>query len=164
MLSLSSDANIVDTSNTVRTAGSTYQAGNIYYWMGVASGSPPVYGIDTWGIQVGSNATAVALTDYKLNTQIAHGTGAGQLMYSGQGGVVSAGTGAAGTSRSFRINRYFINGSGGDVVIREVGLVVRPTSAAAVAYNVLICRDLTGDVTITNTNAVPVEFTWQVTA
>ncbi len=164
LLAVSSDANIVDTGNVVRTAGSYYNAGNTYYWMGSASGPAPLYGIDTWGIQVGSNATAVALTDYKLNTQIAHGTGAGQLKYSGQGGQVSAGTGAAGTSRSFRINRYFTNDSGGDVTIREVGLVVRPTSAAGAVYNVLICRDLTGDVIVTNTNAVPVEFTWQTTA
>jgi len=159
------NANVIDTGNTARTVGGISTGGSQFCWAGAAGASAhPLAGIDTWGIQVGSNATAVALTDYKLNTQITHGTGAGALLYSAQGELISAGSGAAGTSRSFRINRYFVNGSGGAVTIREVGLVLRPGTTAAAYYNVLVCRDLTGDVAVADTEAVPVEFTWQVTA
>lgn len=158
-LACTTNPNVVDTSNTVRTAGS-YFSGSSYGWRNGET-SDPALGVDTYGIQVGSNATAVALSDYKLNTQITHGTGAGQLKYSGQSGF---GPISSGSSRAFRLSRYFTNDSGGDVTIREVGLVQRPNSSGGVIYLVLVCRDLTGDIVVSDTNAVPVEFTWQVTA
>lgn len=159
-LGLTSNANIVDTGNVVRNAGAYYSAGNYRWWLG-SQGPGPGYGIDTWGIQVGSNATAVALTDYKLNTPITHGTGGGQLKYSGQSIVAQL---SSGSNRFFRVQRYFTNDSGGDVTIREVGIVVQPATNAPLNVFVLIARDLTGDIVVTNTNAVPVEITWQVTA
>jgi len=152
------NANVIDTSNTARTIGA-YPS---YAWVGNASAVQPAYGVSTWGIQVGSNATGVALTDYKLNTQIAHGVGAGELKYSGQN--VSTVVTASGANRSFKIFRYFTNDSAGDVTIREVGIVMQPTTTGATPYPVLIARDLTGDIVVTPTNAVPVEIAWQTTA
>lgn len=160
LLGLTTNANVVDTGNVARTAGAYYAGGNTYWWL-AGNTAGPAYGIDTWGIQVGSNAAAVALTDYKLNTQIAHGTGAGQLKYSGQSLAAQL---SSGSNRFFRTQRYFVNDSGGDVTIREVGIVVKPAIAGPAWVNVLIARDLTGDIVVTDTNAVPVEITWQVTA
>ena len=155
------NVNVVDTGNVVRSCGGWNQTGTQYGWSynaGVA-GVQPAAGISAYGIQVGSNATAVVITDYKLNTQIAQGTGAGQMKYSGQSFI---GNLSSGNNRFVRISRYFTNDSGGDVTIREVGLAVTPQVSYGGPVNVLIARDLTGDIVVSNTNAVPVELTIQI--
>lgn len=76
-------------------------------------------GVTTKGIVVGSNNTAPTMSDYNLNTQIAHGTGSGQIQY----GAVTFGAPSAGASISqFRITRDFANGSTGVISVAEIGL------------------------------------------
>ena len=154
-----SNANVVDTSNAVRTVGN-YMISFYYGWWSSSGAAYPPAANDNYGIQVGSNATAVTITDYKLNTKITHGVGAGQLKYSSQG---MTGLYTSGSTRSFKVHRFFANDSGGDVTIREVGLCMYPGGAGGPFYT-LISRDLTGDITVTTGNAVPVEITIQITA
>jgi len=74
---------------------------------------------DTNGIWVGSGSTPVSPTDYKLESKIPHGTSTGQLDYDPQ--TVTA---SYGTSTSYvEIVRSFVNRSGADVIVREVGIV-----------------------------------------
>ena len=93
-------------------------------------------GVATNGVVVGSNNTAPTINDYKLASQIAHGTGAGQLQYS----AVTFGAPSAGAAISqFRITRDFANGSGGGIDVKEVGLYVSDGT-----YNYMTIRDVLG--------------------
>ncbi len=76
---------------------------------------------DSNGLVVGSGANPVAVTDTKLQTQIAHGVGAGQLSYSAT--TISAPS-TAGSTRKFTVQRMFTNNSGAQVTINEAGLYI----------------------------------------
>lgn len=77
-------------------------------------------GTSTYGIQVGTGTTPVSISDFKLVSQIAHGTGAGQLQY----GATSVDTYAVSGNRAFfNVQRLFTNNSGSDITVNEVGLV-----------------------------------------
>lgn len=76
-------------------------------------------GVITSGPVVGTGTAAVTLTDNKLQTQIAHGTGAGQLQH---GAPTTVAPTTVGTTRKFKIVRVFTNGSTGSITINEVGL------------------------------------------
>jgi len=76
---------------------------------------------DSYGIVVGSGVTPVSPTDYMLAAKISHGTGSGQLDYDTHTILTSY----TSTSSYIEISRVFVNRSGADVVVREVGLIVR---------------------------------------
>jgi hypothetical protein len=81
--------------------------------------NPPA-GIDTYGLVVGTNATAPAISQYALVAKIPNGTGAGTyLSY----GLTSVGTtGTTGSSRIFAMTRDFTNQSLADITVRETGI------------------------------------------
>jgi hypothetical protein len=97
---------------------------------------------DTYGIVVGSGSTPVSPTDYRLASKISHGTGAGRLDYESHT-VTSA---YSDTSSYFEIARSFVNRSGGDVIVREVGLIARnywkDLNSVYVDVKFLIARDV----------------------
>jgi hypothetical protein len=101
-------------------------------------------GNTAYGIVVGSSDTPVSRDDYKLASQILHGTGLGQLMY----GAMSFDAPAAyGTGYLFRAIRVFTNDSGADVTVKEIGIYIY----LAAGYYFCIIRDvLTTPVTIPN--------------
>jgi hypothetical protein len=102
-------------------------------------------GVTTHGIVVGSSDTPVTRDDYKLGSQIAHGSGTGQLMY----GAMSIDPPVAySTGYLTRLMRVFTNNSGGDVTVKEVGVVILYSGNL---YYFLIIRDvLSTPVTIPN--------------
>jgi len=105
--------------------------GTSQYAMKLEAGS----GDDDWGIQVGSGDTPVSSSDYKLDSLISHGTGAGQLQY----GACSVGSPyeEAGYLK-MKIERTFTNGSGGSITVKEIGLMaVVPGTYALIARDVL---------------------------
>ena len=73
---------------------------------------------DTSGIRVGSSSQAVVITDNKLITKIAHGSGAGQLLHSVHTHTQPTVIGSTVVSKT---KRNFDNQSGADVIVREVG-------------------------------------------
>jgi hypothetical protein len=108
--------NVPDTSNTSRNFGGMTD--------GITRMLPAsaLVNDSTYGVVVGSGTNAVAITDYKLQTQIVEGTGAGQLTHQ----VVQWNTYAtAGSTTSFVLKRRFTNGSGGDITINEIGIYVK---------------------------------------
>ena len=172
------DFSMPDISNTARLIDDTYSQYSLQLAAkggGVAepfsgslpevSGSGYAYAAsllgDSIGIQVGSNATAPTPTDYGMNTRIAHGQAAGQLVYAGcevEPPVISA------PNATMLIRRYFTNKSGGNVIVREVGLYAIGTTGTAEGYAFLICRDaLATDITVLNNELLRVEYTMQVT-
>ena len=93
-------------------------------------------GITTNGIIVGIGITAPTINDYKMETPIAHGIGAGQLQYSAMTfGLPSA----TGSISQFRLTRDFSNGSGASISMNELGLYV-----IASGYYFLAIRDVLG--------------------
>ena len=171
------DFSMPDISNTARAVNSAYNQYSLHLaakgggvaepFAGQTPGSGAAYGYaasllgDSIGIQVGSNATAPTPTDYAMNTRIAHGQAAGQLVYAGcevEPPVISA------PNATMLIRRYFTNKSGGNVIVREVGLYAIGTTGTAEGYAFLICRDaLATDITVLNNELLRVEYTMQVT-
>ena len=74
------------------------------------------------GIVVGTGVTAPDIDDYTLETKIAQGVGAGQLQYGACGVGVPAKVGA---TYEMVITRAVVNGSGGTITVKEVGLYCR---------------------------------------
>jgi hypothetical protein len=130
----STSLSVIDISGTSRTVGY-----NLTPAISLAGGS----GVTNYGIVVGSSDTPVTRDDYKLGSQILHGTGTGQLTY----GAVSIDAPVAyGTGYLIRVVRVFTNNSGADITVKEIGIYSYSTS-----YYFCIIRDvLTTPVTIPN--------------
>lgn len=107
------------------------------------------------GIVVGTSDAAVSVTDYQLTALVADGTDAGQLQYGVQSFIVPA---TVSTSRTCTLSRTFANNSGGDIDIKEVGLIVK----AATSYYFLIDRTLNA-FTIVNATSATVSYIIKVT-
>jgi len=80
----------------------------------------------TLGIVAGTGTNAVTISDYALQTQIAHGTGAGQLSYAA---VLFPNTNVTvdGSNCYYDFNRTFTNSSVGSITINEIGLYSNTT-------------------------------------
>jgi len=100
---------IVDIGGVGRTQDITY---SFFSSQGLAN-------YDNYGAVIGTGNTAVTVSDYKLDAQIGHGTGAGQMLY--LAGSVSSPTVSASAS-SFTNTRQFINVSGDSITVREIGI------------------------------------------
>jgi len=109
---------------------------------------------DLFGVLVGSGTTAVSAGDYNLASPISHGTGAGQLQY--QFMKLPEIT-VVGAETRMKVRRQFINGSGADVSVNEVGMALQAVSIAAVVRRFLIARDV-----LPTTDVVPDGATYTV--
>ena len=127
--------NIKDTSNTNRSINFSTSNFNINALINDAS----------FGIVAGTDASAVAITDYKLGTQCAHGTGANQLQHSSVQKI--SGYTVAGTDAYFEFRRTLTNNSGSTITLKEVAIYSKGSSV----YNFCVERTLV-DQAITNTN------------
>ena len=96
-------------------------------------------GTSTYGNVVGTGSTAVAFTDTKLVTQIAHGTSAGQLSY---GACVVNLPSSDSTSTTLIITRPFSNASGGSITITEIGIYAQMKYGGGSDSQFCIVRDL----------------------
>jgi len=113
-----------------------------------------------FGIVVGTDDTAVTISDYQLGARIAHGAGAGQLDYAITIVNLSA---VAAPSCGFTITRSMTNNSGGDIDIAEAGLYFRMNEFAPFYYFCGVRDVLGAPHTVVNTATVSVQYTLQVT-
>lgn len=90
------------------------------------------------GCVVGNGNTPVAIDDYKLESQITHGTGPNQLEH--YECTILYPPSVAGSQCSFRIKRIFHNASGGPVTVREIGVYAGISNP----YDACIIRDVLG--------------------
>lgn len=130
--------NVKDTGGVTRASlwGQKYWRGNVI-GLDTYAGA----GIVTYGIIVGTGNTAPAITDYVLQTPIAHGVGAGQLQYS----AMAYGAPAHDTITSqFTLTRNFANGSGGAITVYETGLYCRGYYTDSTVGYFCIVRDVVG--------------------
>jgi hypothetical protein len=102
-------------------------------------------GVSTYGIVVGTSDTPVTRDDYKLGSQISHGTGVSQLTY----GAMSLDAPVTySTGYLLRTVRVFTNNSSDSVTVKEVGIYCTATTSG---YYFCLIRDvLSTPVTIPN--------------
>lgn len=119
-------------------------------------------GQDIAGMIVGTGTDAESFEDYKLQTKIANGTGAGQLVYvQSETHVI---TWTAGTKvLKDELVRYFNNNSGADIIVNEVGIICNGY-AAQQGNQWLQARDKLGTgVTLPDSGQLKVTYTIQIT-
>ncbi|RLC77728.1 MAG: hypothetical protein DRJ03_26355 [Chloroflexi bacterium] len=105
--------------------------GGAHYFIWEAAGEEN----DAWGLVAGTGTTSPTRDDYKLESKIPHGTGAGQLYYYASGVVYGA--------DYIEVRRSFGNQSGAEITINEVGLLARYYDVDAGVYqSALIARSL----------------------
>jgi hypothetical protein len=144
---------IRDTGNTLRNVGPVvYGLANAGFIFDVLAGA----GVATYGIAVGTGNTAPVITNYVLETPIAHGVGAGQLQYSA---VTFGAPSADATTSQLTITRNFANGSGGAITVNEVVLYCRAVDDVPAARYFMLIRDvIAGGVAVPNGQTLTVNY------
>jgi len=124
---------VSDINGVARTQSVTYDLLNVAGLAGNAS----------LGVVVGTGMDPAIINDYRLQSQVAHGFGAGQLNH--QSTEIIYPPSRSGPECSFQVKRIFINGSGGMVSVNEIGVYGAITSS----FSACIIRDvLVGTVNI----------------
>lgn len=115
---------------------------------------------DSYGIVVGTGNTAPTNTDVALETQIAHGAGAGQLTHGAHNWTAAA---VVGVNVDMIVQRPFINNSGGAITIEECGMYVKTRDDALTVQVFCIARDVSGGVAVADGQTATVEYTFRTT-
>ena len=145
---------INDTGGTSRNfqALATPAAYNIHGSQALATDS-------AYGIQVGTGNTANGAATAALATLIAHGVGAGRVLYGSMGITAPAGS----APLVYTFTRTFTNTSGGTVNITEAGLVFACLDTGATQRNLMILRDVFAQVPVLNGNNTTATYTLSYT-
>ncbi len=106
------------------------------------------------GCVVGSGNAPVTINDYKLETQINHGVGPGQIEH--YECTILYPPSVAGSQCSFRVKRIFHNASGAPVTVREIGVYASISNN----YDACVIRDVLGaDAPVPHGGAITVIYT-----
>ncbi|MDZ4230220.1 MAG: hypothetical protein U1B77_00190 [Dehalococcoidales bacterium] len=95
-------------------------------------------GYDKRGCVVGGGDAPVTINDYRLDSQINHGAGPGQLEHYECTIIYPPSVG--GSQCTFRVKRIFHNASGGPVTVREIGVY----GSISNPYDACVIRDVLG--------------------
>lgn len=110
----------------------------------------------TRGIVVGTGTTAVTVGDTKLQTQVLEGAAANLIHHILEEFTTPA---TSGSTRSFKATRLFLNDSGSDIVINEVGYYMLTSG-----WNFCLARDIVSPgITVVNLGSLTVRYTIGVT-
>lgn len=113
-------------------------------------------GYDNVGLVCGTGDTAVTISDYQLETQIAEGTGAGQLEHQAPSFTAPA---VVGSECSFTYRRVFINSSGATITVKEIGIYCMAYDGTT-PYQVMDVRDvLTSSIDVPDGGSLTVTYT-----
>jgi hypothetical protein len=155
-----------DTGGTDRTLDYSYLTSQSSGTYGVLYCPAPA-GEDDFGIVLGSDDGSVEaknIDNYSFTAPVSHiithGTAAGNLQYGGHAIIPSYSNVASGFS-SAGISRAFSNGSGGDVTVKEIGLICRCRGRSDSPYyiNVLLIRDiLSSPLTVGNQESLSISY------
>jgi hypothetical protein len=123
-------------------------------------------GVDSYGIQVGTGASAVTRDDYQLGGKIVHGNASGQLSY---GAMTVEDTDGTPPDTTFRVIRTFTNNTSSPITVYEIGLVIANAynigGTTIYTYYFLIARDvLTAPQSIPAGATLTVRYIFKVTA
>lgn len=113
------------------------------------------------GILVGTGTNVPTINDYTIQTLISHGTGVGQLQYSA---VTFGAPSSDATTSQFTVTRNFANGSGAQVTVYELTLVVQSFADSYIQYSHMVIRDMIpGGIAVPNGQTLTVNYRIQVT-
>lgn len=151
----------VESATSVKTVQDTGGVGRIVYAKSLDLRVSAGIGIVLYGIRVGKGSTAVAITDFALETPCGEGTGTDEFNHQA---VTFTEPSVVGSTCSFTVKRVMINNSGSTITgIREIGAYV--VAAGTAVYYMLGFRDVLpspvyvphgGSITVTYTIAVTV--------
>lgn len=120
------------------------------------------YGVN-YGVVVGTGDTAKTNTDYKLETKLTEGVGAGNITH----GVVTIGTTAVvGANVDLEIKRPFTNNTGSTIIVKEAGIYTKYKGAGAPAagnYHCIIRDVLPASVNVPDRCSLTVYYTIRTT-
>ena len=122
---------IVDTGGTTRTSDTTPIASTVPAMLAPAA-------LATYGIVVGTGTNAVTNNDYALQTQIAHGNGAGQLSHSN---TTITSSQVVGINVDCLFSRTFANNTAGTIIVNEAGCYVSARDTGVQRYYCIV-RDV----------------------
>ena len=108
---------------------------------------------DSHGILVGTGTKTVEADDYALESKVPNGVGSGMMLYLSSD---VENVEVVGNEARLVLKRSFINHSGADITINEVGLVVRQFCPED---NILVIRDLIEPITVPNDYTLDVQYT-----
>lgn len=89
-----------------------------------------------WGIVVGTGDTPATNTDYKLETKLTEGVGAGNINHGDSTVGVAA---VVGPNVDLTINRSFTNNTGSTITVKEVGMYSRFKGGGSPASGLYHC-------------------------
>jgi len=119
----------------------------------IASMNAPT-GDDNYGILVGSSDIAFDVAQYNLGSKIPNGNGTGQIGYQGV-------TVYQDMPNQKTWQRAFVNTSGGDITVREIGFAVK--AGITTLYSILLARDvLSTPVTVPNYGTLVIRYTFKI--
>ncbi len=116
---------------------------------------------DYIGIVVGTGTTAVTIDDYKLATQIMHGTGSGQMRHLAS---TPGSPSVAGSNCDFLTSRVFLNNSGGSITVRESGIYCRCKGPTYYSYACIVRDVFDTPQAVSNDGTTTKIYTLRVTA
>jgi len=116
----------IGAATVTQTNGASASAGALCYGLYIicyGGWSPTApQGDASYGIHIGTSDVGVSINDYNLGAQIAHGNGAGQLYHYPTTLLDPA---VDGNTVTQKISRGFMNNSGAEITVKEIGLVVK---------------------------------------
>lgn len=115
-------------------------------------------GNDSYGIWIGTGSAPNEISTYTLQSKIPHGTGSNKMQYGET--VCSMIDSSNFPIMRFEITRSFTNNSGGNITVREIGLVMQHSSdGSSINARLMICRDvLSSPVTVPNGGILYVKY------
>lgn len=143
---------IKDTSGANQTCGRTAGSELLLGLIGEVNNA-------NYGLVIGTGANAVSNIDNALQTPIANGVGAGQMVFS-VGTYIAAGV--SGSNVDFILSRTFLNSSGGTITVNEIGAVAATANNAVTEVYILVIHDL-ATVAVNNTKTLTVQYTLRTT-
>jgi len=111
-----------------------------------------------YGMVVGTGTNAPLPNDFKLQTKILEGVGAGQLNYKLQSGLI--GTRVVGNKTTFVLERLFTNNSGAAINVTEAGIQTTDKNTGTTFF--LMMRDTFTAVNVPNTSNLVIQTTFQI--
>lgn len=112
-----------------------------------------------YGILVGGGTTAVTISDYNIESQYAHGTGANQMYHYA---VTFTAPSVSGPVCSFVVQRVIGNQSGATITVREIGIGGMFYGDTGTRYALLVRDILASPLSVPDGGAITVTYTLAV--
>jgi hypothetical protein len=126
------------------------------YW--TYSSVPGISGQTDGGIVIGTGNTAYDHTHVALETQIAHGSGSGQVLYSPE---VPTDPVWSSTKWTMTKQRVFNNVSGASISVKEIGIYAKENGSGS---SLMMARDVVAPISVPHLGTLTVTYSFEIVA